>query len=130
MAHRPPTDPSGVPITVESVSTRLWHNEQRVDSLKVIVRKASELAQTCEKQLIEVRGIEGRGGLLAKLSEDQTESAIRQGERMGAMEKKIDKLAERIDEVERAQVDIKARWGAAVAIIGVIVDILLRFKGG
>lgn len=126
---RPPTDPGGVPITLESLAAQLWRLQQTVDNQGVVNRIARELAETCEKQLIEVRGIDGKGGLLAQLRADLEGSAQRQGGRLGDLSSDLKEQERRIDGIEKSQVDLKARWGSAIAAVMAVASVIAQILG-
>ncbi len=128
MAPLPPRRPTqpGIPATLEGAHYRLDALEEREGTLSKVYRTVAGRVELLEKQLVEVRGMEGEGGKLQWLREEQQRSSAAQGMRIGQLETDIEQCRKETREVRETQIDMKARWAAGIAAVLAIVDLLLK----
>lgn len=127
---RHPTQP-GMPVTVEGLSYRLDGLDTRTENQSKVFRTLGPKIDHIEKQLVEVRGLDGRGGHLNWLYQEQQRSAQAQGVRIGQLETELVQARAETRQVREQQIDMKARWASAIAAITALVSLLTQLlKGG
>lgn len=119
--HTPPPLP-----TPEHNLIRLEIHENKMVELQGQIANLRRQLNTAEKRLVEVCGMDGNGGTLKHLNDEQKRSAESQGKRIGKVESSIDTMEEDLKELEVSHTDTRARMYAGVAVVLALASLAVK----
>jgi hypothetical protein len=103
--HTPPPIP-----TLEHNLFRIELHEVRFAEMHAQSAVLLRRVDTLEKQLVEINGMDGKGGRIGWLKDEHNRSATAQGERIGSLESRLSTVSDQ-------QIDMRARVLSGVATV-------------